>query len=85
MAKTGQIGLDNLHIALRENDENIKADTTLKIAGLVTADVEIDMYSDSLYADDVVADVVNGFSEGTVTVDGRLCVSAEFSFAITGA
>ena len=25
------------------------------------------------------------FAEGTVTVDGRLCVSAEFSFAITGA
>lgn len=25
------------------------------------------------------------FAEGTVTVDGRPCVSAEFSFAITGA
>lgn len=25
------------------------------------------------------------FAEGTVTVDGRLCVSAEISFAITGA
>lgn len=25
------------------------------------------------------------FAEGTVTVDGKLCVSAEFSFAITGA
>ena len=25
------------------------------------------------------------FAEGTVTVNGRLCVSAEFSFAITGA
>ncbi len=25
------------------------------------------------------------FAEGTLTVDGRLCVSAEFSFAITGA
>ena len=25
------------------------------------------------------------FAEGTVTVGGRLCVSAEFSFAITGA
>lgn len=25
------------------------------------------------------------FAEGTVTVDGMLCVSAEFSFAITGA
>ena len=25
------------------------------------------------------------FAEGTVTVDGRLCVSADFSFAITGA
>ena len=25
------------------------------------------------------------FAEGTVTVDGRFCVSAEFSFAITGA
>lgn len=24
------------------------------------------------------------FAEGTVTVDGRICVSAEFSFAITG-
>lgn len=24
------------------------------------------------------------FAEGTVTVDGRLCTSAEFSFAITG-
>lgn len=24
------------------------------------------------------------FAKGTVTVDGRLCVSAEFSFAITG-
>lgn len=24
------------------------------------------------------------FAEGTITVDGRLCVSAEFSFAITG-
>ncbi len=24
------------------------------------------------------------FAEGTVTVDGRLCVSADFSFAITG-
>ena len=24
------------------------------------------------------------FAEGTVTVEGRLCVSAEFSFAITG-
>lgn len=25
------------------------------------------------------------FAEGTLSVDGRLCVSAEFSFAITGA
>ena len=25
------------------------------------------------------------FAEGTVTVDGKLCVSAEFSFALTGA
>ena len=25
------------------------------------------------------------FAEGTVTVDGKLCTSAEFSFAITGA
>lgn len=25
------------------------------------------------------------FAEGTVTVDGRLCVSADFSFAVTGA
>ena len=25
------------------------------------------------------------FAEGTVTVDGRLCASAEFSFALTGA
>ena len=25
------------------------------------------------------------FAEGTVTVNGRLCVSAEFSFAVTGA
>lgn len=25
------------------------------------------------------------FAEGTLTVEGRLCVSAEFSFAITGA
>ena len=25
------------------------------------------------------------FAQGTVTVDGRLCASAEFSFAITGA
>lgn len=25
------------------------------------------------------------FAEGTVCVDGRLCVSAEFSFAVTGA
>ena len=25
------------------------------------------------------------FAEGTVTVDGKLCASAEFSFAITGA
>lgn len=25
------------------------------------------------------------FAEGTVSVDGRLCVSAEFSFAVTGA
>ena len=24
------------------------------------------------------------FAEGTVSVDGKLCVSAEFSFAITG-
>ena len=24
------------------------------------------------------------FAEGTLTVDGRLCVSAEFSFAVTG-
>lgn len=24
------------------------------------------------------------FAQGTVTVDGRLCVSAEFSFAVTG-
>lgn len=83
MAKTGQIGLDNLHIALRENDENIKADSTLKIAGLVTADVEIDMYSESLYADDVVADVVNGFSEGTVTVE-LLGLSLDEYAKITG-
>ena len=25
------------------------------------------------------------FAEGTVTVDGTVCVSAEFSFAVTGA
>ena len=83
MAKVGQIGLSELRLAQRSEDGNIVSDSTIKIDGLVTAEVEIDMFSESFYADDVVADVVTGFSSGTVTVE-LLGLSLEEYAMITG-
>ena len=83
MAKVGQIGLSELRLAQRSEDGNIVLDSTIKIDGLVTAEVEIDLLSESFYADDVVADVVTGFSSGTVTVE-LLGLSLEEYAMITG-
>lgn len=83
MAKIGQIGLSELRLAKRSENGNIVSDSTIKIDGLVTAEVEIDMFSESFYADDVVADVVTGFSSGTVTVE-LLGLSLEEYAMITG-
>ncbi|UEL48307.1 major tail protein [Terrisporobacter hibernicus] len=69
MAKTGQIGLSELRLAKRAGDGTVVSDSTMKVDGLVTAEVEIDMYSESFFCDDVVADVFTGFSSGTVTVE----------------
>ena len=83
MAKIGQIGLSELRLAKRSENGNIVSDSTIKIDCLVTAEVEIDMFSESFYADDVVADVVTGFSSGTVTVE-LLGLSLEEYAMITG-
>lgn len=83
MSKVGQIGLSELRVAKRSDDGTVEADTTLQVAGLVSADVEIDMFSESFYADDVVADVVTGFSSGKVTVE-LLGLSLEEYAMITG-
>ena len=83
MAKVGQIGLSELRLAQRSEDGKRVLDSTIKIDGLVTAEVEIDLLSESFYADDVVADVVTGFSSGTVTVE-LLGLSLEEYAMITG-
>lgn len=83
MSKVGQIGLSELRVAKRADDGTVEADTTLQVAGLVSADVEIDMFSESFYADDVVADVVTGFSSGKVTTE-LLGLSLEEYAMITG-
>lgn len=82
MAKIGQIGLSELRLARRTNGE-VESDSTIKVDGLVTAEVEIDIFSESFYADDVVADVVTGFSSGTVTVE-LLGLSLDEYAMITG-
>lgn len=83
MAKVGQIGLSELRLAKRNEDGTVFSDSTVKVDGLVTAEVEIDMYSESFYSDDVVADVFTGFSSGTVTVE-LLGLSLEEYGMITG-
>lgn len=83
MAKVGQIGLSELRLAKRNEGGTVESGSTIKVDGLVTAEVEIDMFSESFYADDVVADVVTGFSSGTVTVE-LLGLSLEEYAMITG-
>lgn len=83
MAKVGQIGLSELRLAKRDEDGTVVSDSTIKVDGLVTAEVEIDMYSESFYSDDVVADVFTGFSSGTVTVE-LLGLSLDEYAMITG-
>lgn len=83
MGKVGQIGLSELRLAKRAEDGTVVSDSTMKVEGLVTAEVEIDMFSEAFYADDVVADVVTGFSSGTVTVE-LLGLSLEEYSLITG-
>ena len=83
MAKVGQIGLSELRLAKRNEGGTVEQNSTIKVDGLVTAEVEIDMFSESFYADDVVADVVTGFSSGTVTVE-LLGLSLEEYAMITG-
>ena len=71
MAKIGQIGLSGLHLAKRRDTTNeVDTATTISVAGLVTAEVEIETVSENIYADDVVAEVIaSGFSSGTVTME----------------
>ena len=83
MAKVGQIGLSELRLAKRNEDGTVEQGSTIKVDGLVTAEVEVDMFSQSFYSDDVVADVVTGFSSGTVTVE-LLGLSLEEYAMITG-
>lgn len=83
MAKVGQIGLSELRLAKRNEEGTVVPDSTIKVDGLVTAEVEIDMYNESFYSDDVVADVFTGFSSGTVTVE-LLGLSLEEYAMITG-
>lgn len=83
MAKVGQIGLSELRLAKRNEQGTVEPDSTIKVDGLVTAEVEIDMASKSFYCDDVVADVFTGFSSGTVTVE-LLGLSLEEYAMITG-
>lgn len=83
MAKVGQIGLSDLRLGKRDIDGTIVSDSTVKVDGLVTAEVEIDMFSENIYCDDVVADVVQGFSSGTVTVE-LLGLSLDEYAMITG-
>ena len=83
MAKTGQIGLSELRLAKRAEDGTVVSDSTMKVEGIVSAEVEIDMFSESFYADDAVSDVVTGFSSGTVTVE-LLGLSLEEYSMITG-
>ena len=83
MAKVGQIGLSELRLAKRNEEGTVVPESTIKVDGLVTAEVEIDMYNESFYSDDVVADVFTGFSSGTVTVE-LLGLSLEEYAMITG-
>lgn len=71
MGKIGQIGLSGLHLAKRKDTTNeVDTATTMAVAGLVTAEVEIETVSENIYADDVVAEVIaSGFSSGTVTME----------------
>ena len=69
MSKVGQIGLSELRLAKRNEDGTVEQGSIIKVDGLVTAEVEIDMFSESFYADDVVADIVTGFSSGTVKTE----------------
>ena len=71
MAKIGQIGLSGLHLAKRKDTTNeVDTATTISVAGLVTAEVEIETVSENISADDVVAEVIaTGFSSGTVTME----------------
>ncbi|WP_107602638.1 major tail protein [Clostridioides difficile] len=71
MAKIGQIGLSGLHLAKRKDTTNeVDTATTIAVAGMVSAEVEIETISENIYADDVVAEVIaTGFSSGTVTME----------------
>lgn len=71
MAKVGTIGLAGLHLAKRDELTNeVLKETTMAVAGLVTAEVEIETVSENIYADDVIAEVIaSGFSSGTVTME----------------
>lgn len=71
MAKIGQIGLSGLHLAKRDEITNeVLKETTISVAGMVSAEVEIETVSENIYADDVVAEVIaSGFSSGTVTME----------------
>lgn len=83
MGKIGQIGLSELRLAKRNEQGAVESDSTIKVDGLVTAEVEIDMYNQSFFSDDVVADVFTGFSSGTVTVE-LLGLSLDEYAMITG-
>lgn len=71
MAKVGQIGLSGLHLAKRKEITNeVDTETTISVAGMVSAEVEIETVSENIYSDDVVAEVIaTGFSSGTVTME----------------
>lgn len=84
MAKVGSIGLSGLHLARRDEITNeIVAGSTLQVDGLVSAEVEIDITSESIYSDDVVADVITAYAGGKVTVE-LLGLSLEEYAMITG-
>ena len=71
MAKIGQIGLSGLHLAKRKEVINeVDTETTISVAGMVSAEIEIETISENIYADDVVVEVIaTGFSSGTVTME----------------
>ncbi|MGL5642208.1 MAG: major tail protein [Paraclostridium sp.] len=84
MAKVGTIGLSGLHLAKRNEITNdVVAESALQVDGLVSAEVEIDIASESIYADDVVADVITAYAGGTVTVE-LLGLSLEEYAMVTG-